>query len=101
MDSVCSFSRGKVAASVKRTTYLHLVAISRVVELYLHSTVRLQDVMLDELNKGITIVTCDNLPIAMPLYLGGKKNTVSFGTELWPPYCFPPVSQIRPPLPST
>jgi hypothetical protein len=55
MDSVCSFSKGKVAASLKLTTYLHLVPISRVVELYLHSTVRLHDVMLDELNTGTTL----------------------------------------------
>jgi hypothetical protein len=46
MDTEGSFSGSKAGKGVKLTTYLHLVPMSRTVELFLHSPTLLYEVVL-------------------------------------------------------
>jgi hypothetical protein len=49
------FPWGKSVQDVEITTYHHIVPRSRMVELYLHSPIRLHDVVLNQLSTGATL----------------------------------------------
>jgi hypothetical protein len=58
VGSGCSIPSGKIVRGVKLTTLLRLVPRSRMVELYLHSPIRLHGVVLNEAQGQLEDVTC-------------------------------------------